>query len=79
MSCLCSAIARRRLVIICARILLQCAMASSIPQTGVDEFEVRCVRGGSSSQPMARHERKPAAPRSAVEPRCNYLQERRST
>jgi hypothetical protein len=61
MSCLSSAVARRRLVIFCARILLQCAMASSIPQTGVDEFEVRCVRGGSSNQPMARHERKPAA------------------
>ena len=81
MSCLSNAVARRRLVIFCARILLQCAMASSIPQTGVDEFEVRCVRGpdGSRSQSMARHERKPAAPRSAAEPRCNYLQERTST
>jgi hypothetical protein len=78
MSCLSSAVARRRLVIFCARILLQCAMASSIPQTGVDEFEVRCVRDGSSSQPMARHERKPSTPRSAAEPRCNYLQERAS-
>ena len=78
MSCPHSAVARR-LVMICARILLQCAMASSIPQTGVDEFEVRCVRGGSSSQPMARYERKPAVPRSAVAPRCNYLQERTST
>ena len=79
MSCLSSAVARRRLVMICARILLQCAMASSIPQTGVDEFEVRCVRGGSISQPIARHERKPATPRSAVESRCNYLQERTTT
>ena len=79
MSYLNNAVVRRRLVLFCVRLLLQCAMASSIPQTGVDEFEVRCVRGGSSSQPMARHERKPAAPRSAVEPRCNYLQERRST
>jgi hypothetical protein len=78
MSCLRSAVARR-LVMICARILLQCAVASSIPQTGLDEFEVRCVRGGSSGGPIARHEGKPAAPRAAAEPRCNYLQERTST
>jgi hypothetical protein len=79
MSCLRSAVARRRLVMICARILLQCAMASSIPQTGVDEFEVRCVRRASTSQPIARHERKPTARRSAAEPRCNHLRERTST
>ena len=79
MSYLSNAVARRRLVLFCVRLLLQCAMASSIPQTGVDEFEVRCVRGGSTSGPIARHEGKPAAPRAAAEPRCNYLQERTST
>jgi hypothetical protein len=75
MSYLNSAVARRRLALFCVRLLLQGAMASSIPQTGVDEFEVRCARAsiGPSSQPIARHERTLAALQSVAEPGCNHL------
>jgi hypothetical protein len=75
MSYLNNAAVRRRLVLFCVRLLLQCAMASSIPQTGVDECEARCARAsiGPSSQPIARRERTLAALQSAADPGCNYL------
>jgi len=59
MSFLSSAVAKRRLVLFCARLLLQCVMASSIPQTGMDEFEPKCLRvpGCTGSQSIACNER----------------------
>jgi hypothetical protein len=41
MSCLSNGIAHRRIVLFCARLLVQCAMAWSTSQTGMDE--ARCV------------------------------------
>ena len=75
MSYLNSAVARRRLALFCVRLLLQGAMASSIPQTGLDEFEAGYARAsnGASSQPMARRERTLAALQPLAQPRCNPL------
>ena len=58
MSFLSSAVAKRRLVLFCARLLLQRVMASSIPQTGMDEFEPKCLRvpGCTGSQSIACNE-----------------------
>jgi len=59
MSFLSRAVANRRLVLVCARLLLQCVMASSIPRTGMDELESKCVRvaGCTGSQSIACNER----------------------
>ena len=58
MSFLSSAVTGRQLVLFWARLLIQCAMASSIPQTGMDEFELKCLSRPECmrSQSIARNE-----------------------
>jgi hypothetical protein len=75
MSYLSNAVARRRLVLFCVRLLLQCAMASSIPQTGMDEFELRCVPAAddASAYAMVHNRRKTTALKSPAEPGRNSL------
>jgi hypothetical protein len=44
MSFLSRAGTHRQLVLLVARLILQCAMAGSISRTGMDEFEAMCLR-----------------------------------
>jgi hypothetical protein len=75
MSYLSNAVARRRLVLFCVRLLLQCAMASSIPQTGTDEFELRCVPAAddTSAHTMVHNKRKTTALKSPAQSGRNSL------
>ena len=78
MSCLSNAAAKRRLVLLCARLLVQGVMGFSSPQTGMDEFALRCVHAsdGTSSQSVARNERKLVVLRFAGEAGCNCLSQK---
>jgi hypothetical protein len=75
MSSLSNTAAKRRLVLLCARLLVQGVMGFSSPQTGMDEFALRCVHAsdGTSRQSVARNERKPIVQRFASEAGCNRL------
>jgi hypothetical protein len=60
MSFLSDAVGNRQFVLLCARLLIQGAMAWSIPQPGMDDL--KSILYGASSKPIARHEREPIAP-----------------
>ena len=68
MSCMSSAGASRRLVLFGARLLLRCIMAGSIPQTGMDEAELKGLRAadGPGMRSTARNDRGHLAPRSST-------------
>jgi hypothetical protein len=51
MSFLSSSGAKRQLVLLCVRLLVQCVMASSIPQAGMDEVGLKGVR--TNKTPMS--------------------------
>jgi hypothetical protein len=65
MRCPSKAGSNRQLALLAARLILQCAMAGSIPQTGMDEFGAMCLRAPdtTSGQPMACRERERVASR----------------
>ena len=50
----------RQLVLLCVRLLVQCAMAWSTPQLSIDGLKSFLAHGTSTS--IARHEREPIAP-----------------
>jgi hypothetical protein len=53
MSFLSSAVSKRRLVLLCARLLVQCVMTWSIPHAGTDEPELRCVEAVDDTSPQS--------------------------
>jgi hypothetical protein len=62
MSFLSSAGTGRQLVLLAARLFLQCVMAGSISRTGMDEFAAMCLRAPdtTSGQSMACGDDEPA-------------------
>jgi hypothetical protein len=81
MSFLSSAVTKRRLALLCARLLVQYVMACSIEQVGTDEIEAKGIRvaDAASTQPTARNERsagpvKADGPPIGLSPRpkCNH-------
>ncbi len=76
MSCLSSPCVRRRVFRTCVKLLVQCAVVSSIPQTGMDEVALKGVRTNTAPMSaMSAHGPPPVclAPRLPAELRCNYL------
>jgi hypothetical protein len=77
MSFLSSSGVKRQLVLFCVRLLVQCVMASSIPQAGMEEVDLKGVRANRTamSAMSGRHDPRPAcrSPRLPAELRCNYL------
>lgn len=53
MSFLSRAGAHRQLVLLVARLILQCVMAGSISRTGRDEFEAMCLRAPDTTSGQA--------------------------
>ncbi len=45
--------AHRQLVLLVARLILQCVMAGSISRTGMDEFEAMCLRAPDTTSGQA--------------------------
>jgi len=66
MSYLSSAVRGRQLVLLCARLLVQCVMAWSTPQAGMNELELKYAHtpDGSTSQSIARNGQQRVAVRS---------------
>jgi hypothetical protein len=64
MSFLSKVVTRRRLVLVCARLVVQGVVTCACPQTGLGAFELTCVQAASGAklQAMLRHERNLVGP-----------------
>jgi hypothetical protein len=70
MSFLSSSGVKRQVALVCVRLLAQCVMASSIPQAGMDEVDVKSVRTNKTPMSvMSGHDRRPVcrSPRLSAE------------
>jgi hypothetical protein len=76
MSYLSSSCVKRQVFRTCVKLLVQCVVASSIPQAGMDEVVLKGVRTSTAPiSAMSAHGRRPVclSPRLPAELRCNGL------
>lgn len=76
MSYLNNSCVKRQVFRTCVKLLVQCVIASSIPQAGMDEVASKGVRTNTTPMAaMSAHGPRPVclSPRLPAELRCNYL------